>query len=107
MYRQILSTGKIPGGAAVAGMTKEQVKLAVGSPKRTEQAGAGEAWLYVHQRFLDTSPREDADAAFDTGPDRQRNFTETAHLGPRPSVIEKATVFFRGDRATHVVIGRE
>lgn len=106
-HRQILITGKIPGGTAAAGMTKEQVRLAVGSPKRIKQASTGEAWVYVHQRFLDVSPRDETDAAFGAGPDRQRNFTETAHLGPRPSVTEKATVFFRGDRATHVVIGRE
>ena len=94
-HRQILLSGKIPGGMAAEGMTKDQVKLAVGSPKRLEQTGTGDVWVYVHERFLDISLNA------------QRNFTETANLGPRPSVRETARVFFRGDRATHVQIGRE
>ena len=92
---------------AVGGMTKEQVKLAVGDPKRLQQTGAGDVWVYVHERFLDVSPADDPGAAYGTGPNAQRNFTETANLGPRPSVRETARVFFRGDRATHVQIGRE
>ena len=106
-HRQILLSGKIPGGMAAEGMTKEQVKLAVGSPKRLEQAGTGDVWVYVHERFLDISPADASGAAYGTGPNAQRNFTETANLGPRPSVRETARVFFRGDRATHVQIGRE
>lgn len=102
MHRQILSTGKIPGGMAAAGMTMEQVKLALGNAREHESLNGGEAWVYVHQRFLDISPRDDAGAAYGTGPNNQRNFTETANLGPRPSVIEKARVFFRGDRVTQV-----
>ncbi len=106
-HRQILLSGKIPGGIAVAGMSKEQVDLAVGSPKRLEQTAGGEVWVYVHERFLDISPADAPGAAYGTGPNAQRNFTETANLGPRPSVRETARVFFRGDRATHVQIGRE
>ena len=106
-HRQILMTGKIPGGMAVGGMTKEQVKLAVGNPKRLEQTPAGDVWVYVHERFLDISPADAPGAAYGTGPNAQRNFTETTNLGPRPSVRETARVFFRGDRATHVQIGRE
>ncbi len=96
----------IPGGMAAEGMTKEQVRLAVGNPKRLEQTAAGDVWVYVHERFLDVSPADDPSAAYGSGPNAQRNFTETANLGPRPSVHEVAKVFFRGDRVTHVQIGR-
>ena len=106
-HRQILLSGKIPAGMAASGMTKEQVKLAVGSPKRLEQTPAGDVWAYVHERFLDVSPADDPGTAYGTGPNAQRNFTETANLGPRPSVKEVARVYFRGDHATHVQIGRE
>ncbi len=107
MHKQILTTGKIPGGAAAAGLTMEQVKLAVGNPSQREQISGGEAWTYVHERFLDISPRDDAGAAYGSGANGQRNFTETANLGPRPSVVEKARVFFRGDRVTQVQLTRE
>jgi len=106
-HRQILISGKIPGGMAAAGMTKDQVKLAVGNPKQLEQTSAGDVWVYVHERFLDVSPSDDPGQAYGSGPNAQRNFTETTNLGPRPSVREIARVFFRGDRVTHVQIGRE
>ncbi len=100
-------TGKIPGGVSAAGMTMEQVKAAVGNPRQREQLTGGEVWTYVHERYLDISPRDDAGATFGSGPNSQRNFTETANLGPRPAVIEKARVFFRGDRVTQVQLTRE
>lgn len=107
IQRQIIITGRIPGGATAAGMTMEQVKVAVGNPRQREQLNGGEVWLYVHERFLDINPRDDAGAAFGSGPNSQRNFTETANLGPRPSVVEKARVFFHGDRVTQVQLTRE
>ena len=107
IHRQILTTGRIPGGNAAAGMTMEQVKAAVGNPSHREQLTGGEVWTYVHERYLDISPRDDAGANFGSGPNSQRNFTETANLGPRPAVIEKARVFFRGDRVSQVQITRD
>ena len=107
VHRQILVTGRIPGGVAAEGMTKEQVKAAVGNPRQREPVDGGEVWIFMHERSLDVSPRDDAGVAFGSGPDRQRNFTETASLGPRPAVIEKARVFFRGDRVAQVQITQE
>jgi outer membrane protein assembly factor BamE (lipoprotein component of BamABCDE complex) len=107
MHRQILVTGRIPGGAAAAGLTMEQVKLAVGSPRQRERLNDGEVWVYVHERHLDISPRDDPSTVYGWAPNSQRNFTETAVLGPRRSVVEKARVFFRGDRVTQVQITRE
>lgn len=107
VHRQIIITGRIPGGATAAGMTMEQVKVAVGNPRQHEQLNGGEVWLYMHERFLDISPRDDVGAVFGSGPNSQRNFTETANLGPRPSVVEKARVFFHGDRVTQVQLTRE
>ena len=106
-HRQIITTGRIPGGTAAAGMTREQVQAAVGNPRQREPLNGGEVWLYEHERFMDISPRDDAGAAFSSGPNSQRNFTETANLRPRPSVVEKARVFFRGDRVTQVQLTRE
>ena len=106
-HREILSNGTIPGGSAVEGMTKDQVRLAVGNPTRVEKFNGRDVWIYVHQRFVDVSPGEDRGSAFSSGSNNQRNFTETAHLGPRTSFNEVTTIFFDGDRATHTQITRE
>ena len=46
-HRQILITGAIPAGAAVQGMTKEQVSLALGRPKRIEKNNGQDVWIYA------------------------------------------------------------
>ena len=69
----------------MSGMTKEQVKLAVGNPKRLEQTAAGDVWVYIHERFLDVSPADDPGAAYGTGPNAQRNFHRDGK--PRPKAI--------------------
>jgi len=106
-HRQILLTGTIPGGLAVEGMTKEQVRLAIGNPTRLEKYNGQDVWIYVHQRFVDISPADDPHEQYNTGSNNQRNFTETANLGVRPSVNEVTTVFFNGERATQAQISRE
>jgi outer membrane protein assembly factor BamE (lipoprotein component of BamABCDE complex) len=106
-HREILVTGKVPGGLAVDGMTKEQLRIAVGNPTKVESFNGQDAWVYVQQRFLEVSPRDDPGSQFGSGANSQRNFTETANLGPRPSVTEVTTIFFHGDRATHTQISHE
>lgn len=88
-------------------MTKEQVRLAAGNPARVEKMNAEEVWVYVHERFLDIDPHDDPSAKFGSGPNNQRNFTETANLGPRPVINEVKAIFFKGDRATHTQISQE
>lgn len=107
VHRQILTTGNVPGGFAVGGMTKEQVRLAAGNPARVERFDGQEAWVYVHERFLDIDPHDDPGAKFGSASNNQRNFTETANLGPRPSANEVTTVFFKGDRATHTQLSQQ
>jgi hypothetical protein len=106
-HRQMLITGTIPGGSAVEGMSKEQVRLAMGNPARLEKFNGQDVWVYVRQKFLEISPGDDPSSVYGSGPNAQRNFTETANLGPRPSVNEVTTVFFHGDRATHTQIALE
>jgi outer membrane protein assembly factor BamE (lipoprotein component of BamABCDE complex) len=88
-------------------MTKEQVGLAMGSPATFLKINGDDAWVYVHQQYVDISPRSDSNSTYGSGFNSQRNFTETAKLGPRPSIYEKTTIFFRGDRASHARITLE
>src|SRR5580704_15762741 len=49
---QILKTGKIPDGTAVAGMTQEQVKLAMGiEPAQYTKIDGLDAWVYVQKKL--------------------------------------------------------
>ena len=106
-HRQILTTGTIPGGGAVEGMTKEQVRLAAGNPVRVEKLSGQDVWVYVRERFLDIDPRNDPSVKFGSGSNSQQNFTETSNLGPRPSIHEVKSIFFNGERATHTQLSRE
>lgn len=106
-HRTILTTGIIPGGGDVGGMSKGLIRLAAGDPARVEKVNGGDVWVYVRERLMDMSPGDDPHAQFGSGPNKQRNFTETAQLGPRPMIKEVTSIFFQGDRATHAAISQE
>jgi outer membrane protein assembly factor BamE (lipoprotein component of BamABCDE complex) len=106
-HREILISGQVPGGLAVEGMTKEQIRLAIGDPARLDTLNGQSVWVYVRQRFLDISPGNDPGSKFGSGPSTQQNFTENTNLGPRPSVKEVTTIFFKGDRAVRAQLSRE
>lgn len=103
-HRQILTEGKVPGGGAVEGMTHEQVRLAIGNPTTFEKINGEDAWVYVRSHFVDISPGREANSAYGSGFNSQKNFTETARLGERPKENEKMTIFFHGDRAAYAQI---
>ena len=107
VQRQILISGEIPGGNAVEGMTKEQVRLAVGNPTSVEKINGQDIWVYVREKSLETSPANDPSNIYGSGPNKQQNFTETAIIGPQPIIIEAKGVFFKGDRATITQIRRQ
>lgn len=106
-HRTILTTGIIPGGSAVEGMSKGLIRLAAGDPARVEKLNRGDVWIFVRERFAEMSPGDDPHSQYGSGPSKQRNFTENAHLGPRPVIREVTSIFFQGDRATHAGISQE
>jgi outer membrane protein assembly factor BamE (lipoprotein component of BamABCDE complex) len=93
-HRDILANGKIPGGLAVDGMTKEEVRLAVGSPAKVESFDGGEAWVYLQETFLNGNAGSASNPI-------------SGELGARQMMNEKTTVFFQGNRATHAQISTE
>jgi len=106
-HRQILQTGEIPGGLAVDGMTKEQIRLAKGNPTRSETLNGQDVWVYVHERFSDMASRDDRSSPFNSGMSSQRTLRETANLGSHHSVNEVTTIFFQENRATYTKLSRE
>jgi outer membrane protein assembly factor BamE (lipoprotein component of BamABCDE complex) len=103
---QILNTGKIPDGTAVAGMTQEQVKLAMGiEPAQYTKIDGQDAWVYV-QRKLSTTGITPTDSLglnhHDTR--NQKALEEDESHAPADQPQIKTTVYFQGDRATRAEV---
>ena len=100
-HRQILLRAKIPSGDAVAGMTREQVKLAMGSdPTTFDKIGAEDVWIYVRKKGVGRGSFDD-ERSGSSSMGSSLSFTESADFSPRVDVDLKTTIFFQGDRATH------
>jgi hypothetical protein len=101
---QILRTGKVPDGDAIAGMTQEQIKLAMSiEPTQYIKVDGHDAWVYVQKRLTSNG--------FSSGPselDRRdkRNkdggTPEDHSLQGQPDF--KTTIFFNGDVATRAEV---
>lgn len=101
-HRQILARGKIPTGEAVAGMTRAQVKLAMGGdPTTFDKIDGQDVWVYVRKRGVGRESFEDLGSSGRASMENTHSFTESNDFSPRVDVELKTTIFFQGDRATH------
>ncbi len=102
---QILNTGRIPDGTAVAGMTQEQVKIAMGiEPAQYTKADGQDAWVYVQKR-LSTTGITAIDPTIDRRDKRSRqSLMEGESHAPADQALTKTTVYFQGDRATRAEV---
>jgi len=91
--------GKIPGGDAVAGMTKEQVKLAMGSPATFDKINGEDVWIYVGERPSETNSLYSPPSSMDS----HRSFTETSDFAAFYTKVRTA-IHFKGDRAVYAQI---
>ncbi len=99
-HRQIFMTGKVPDGMAVAGMTRDQVLMALGSNvTQYTKVDGHDAWVYLRKRLgaesvgvNGTDPAQhdmrNAEAPSGTG-----SFAASA----QPQV--RTTIIFEGDKA--------
>ena len=102
-HRQILATGKVPSGDAIAGMTGEQVKLAMGGyPAVFDKVGGENAWVYVHRKTVTAKPDEDVTMKPNSGRHGKKNKSpESGRAETGKAVDVKTTIFFVKDVATH------
>jgi hypothetical protein len=106
--RQIMTSGKIPGGTAVAGLTHEQVKIAMGGyPTTLDKISGEEAWIYVRKKLTATELTSADYGRTATTAGRADPFMASDNTGPQTDVNEKTTVFFQGDKATHAQVSEE
>ncbi len=97
---QILRTGKIPDGTAVAGMTQEQVKLAMPmDPTQYIKVDGHDAWVYVQKKLTSTGITAGS-SELDRRDKRNRDGGEPEDHSYAGQPETKTTVYFDGDVAT-------
>ena len=107
-HRQILLSGKIPSGDAVAGMTREQVKLAMGGdPTTFDKLGNEDVWIYARKKAVGTGSLDDRDYSTNSNREGTQSFTQSNDFAPRIDVELKTSIFFQGGRATRALNSEE
>jgi outer membrane protein assembly factor BamE (lipoprotein component of BamABCDE complex) len=103
VQRRILATGIIPDGAAVAGLTRDQIRMAMGTdPYTFDRVGDEDTWVFSHKKAVARDPVF-ANSPADSVLDKAHGYTETEtdQNTPRVDVDVKTTVYFEGNIATH------
>lgn len=100
--KKIILAGKIKFGDKVAGMTKEQVRAAMGSdPDQFDSVNGEEAWVWLKAKIgRADEPNPSATLAKDggAGGGEKRHFSEP---GEDDTATTKVTIYFQGNVATH------
>jgi len=101
--RKIMLTGKIPDGAAVAGMTRDQVRKAMGrDPSTFDKVGNQDVWIFSHHKMILHGYEPVAgpsDYALDKHGTGDTNSSESQSA--LPDILVKTAVYFNGNLADH------
>jgi len=95
-HRRILVNGKMPAGTAVQGMTKEEVKIAIGAPAKTMKQNGQEVWVYT----TGTSSL----FVSDSDPNSVSNTMNLGNFENSPIPTQTTSIYFIGNRATFAKI---
>jgi outer membrane protein assembly factor BamE (lipoprotein component of BamABCDE complex) len=107
-HREILHNGRIPSGTACAGMTQEQVRLAMGGfPTSQDRIGGEEAWIYSRKKLVATEFTGIEDPSARSSSMKSDASGTADNVGRQTDALVKTTIFFNGDRATHAQITEE
>jgi hypothetical protein len=114
-HRRIMLTGKIPDGADVAGLTKEEIRLAEGAdPDQFTKVDGMDAWVYIRQHSRNVSANDLAGHEGRGG--GEHGGSSWGNHEPEPGntaemETEKGslttTIIFQGDRAIRAQVSRE
>jgi hypothetical protein len=111
--REIFVNGKIPNGSAVAGLTREQVRLIMGrDPSQFISANGQDAWVWVREKLPTTGHFEEQMGAERGGVGRDTGRTGASQYGTEAAgssasgnlPSERTTVYFQGNRATRAEV---
>jgi hypothetical protein len=111
--RRMFVSGKVVNGDAVAGLTREQIRLIMGrDPTQFTRIDGQDAWVWVRERMLVTGPAEEQMGAERGGAGRYAGGTGASQYGAEASgnsagkimLPERTTVYFQGNRASRAVV---
>jgi len=100
-HRRIMASGKIPDGAAVAGLTRDQIRIAMGTdPYTIDREGSEDVWVFSHKKAIAKNP--EFNNTSDQVLDKTHGYGEshTDENAPRVDVDVKTSVYFDGNIAT-------
>jgi outer membrane protein assembly factor BamE (lipoprotein component of BamABCDE complex) len=102
-HLQILKTGKVPDGDAIAGMTREQVQIAMGvEPAQYTKVDGHDAWVYVRKTLAAVPLTTNSTPAIDRQDNRNKgSLLDTPDQAAQNQDQTKTTVIFDGNLATH------
>ncbi len=113
-HRRILLTGKIPDGAAVAGMTREQVRLAMGvDPTQFTKLDNMDAWVFEKEQSIsvedfDEQARHERSQSNQVGSGSGSSWLDREPSNGYNAPVEKGnvrtTVLFNGDHAVRAEV---
>jgi outer membrane protein assembly factor BamE (lipoprotein component of BamABCDE complex) len=90
--RSIMSRGVIPTGDEVAGLTRAQIKLAMGGdPTTFDKIDGEDVWIYTHKKMVGNAAFDDSQRQSGTSMEDNHSFSPTEALGPRSDVEMKTT----------------
>ena len=111
--RKIFLTGRLANGDAVAGLTREQVRLIMGrDPSQFTKVNGEDAWVWVRERLPVAGPVEEQMGAERGGVGRSAGGTGASQYGTEASgnsattetMPGRTTVYFQGNRAIRAVV---
>lgn len=108
-HRKIISTGRIKFGDPVAGMTRAQIRLVMGTdPDQFDSINGEDAWIWLKAktaRFKDTV--SEPSMGRNAGESKHQGYDDTAASGEGETELKttKVTVFFKGDIVTRAEFG--
>jgi hypothetical protein len=103
-HRQIMMTGKIPDGSAVAGMTRAQIQLIMGQDAtQYTKVDGHDAWVYVKSKLTTEGLTMASTSDFGHHDSRNRDSSDDngngAQQAPDSLPQTKTTIIFDGDVA--------
>ncbi len=113
--RNIFQAGKIPNGNAVAGLTREQVRLIMGrDPSQFTKVDGDDVWVWVREGLPVAGPAEEQMGAELGGVGRNEGGMGASRYGteasgnsaPKAARPARTTVYFQGDRATRAEVSQ-
>ncbi|HEY3898483.1 MAG TPA: hypothetical protein VGM54_07715 [Chthoniobacter sp.] len=102
-HLQILKTGKVPDGDAIAGMTREQVQIAMGvDPAQYTKVDGHDAWVYVRKTLSAQPLTTNSTPEIDRQDGRNKgSLLDTPNQSPQNQDQTKTTIVFDGNVAVH------